>query len=248
MRFAIELDFLNRFRRKKPKGEQRHGINVTSPFVGVFGRTTKSGVGVTEEGALGLSSVYAAISKIATTLASLPLNLHRVTDNGKTLDKSHPAFVLLNSEPNDRETTFTFIERMVSDALMYGCAYALIERGVQSNRPVNLHTLNPANIRSDVHEGTRVYRDQETGTVYFGDDLIILEAFRGKSPIRLHMENMGITAAAMEYGARFFGTGGNVGGFLMTDKSLTDEQYHRLKNTWSAQIAFSGLHLVPNGN
>ena len=42
------------------------------------------------------------------------------------------------------------------------------------------------------------------------------------------MENMGITAA-MEYGARFF-YWGNIGGFLMTDKSLTDEQYHASKH------------------
>ena len=76
--------------------------------------------------------------------------------------------------------------------------------------------------------------------MYYPEDLVVLECFRGKSPIRLHMENLGISAAAMEYGARFFGTGGNIGGFLMTDKSLTDEQYHRLKNTWSAQ--HQGIH------
>ena len=75
--------------------------------------------------------------------------------------------------------------------------------------------------------------------MYYPEDLVVLECFRGKSPIRLHMENLGISAAAMEYGARFFGTGGNIGGFL-TDKSLTDEQYHRLKNTWSAQ--HQGIH------
>ena len=110
MRFAIELDFLNRFRRnKKDDQEKRHGVNVTSPFLGVFGRNTKSGIGVTEEGALGLSAVYAAISKIATTLASLPLNLHRIDANGKSIAREHPAFVLLNSEPNQDDTSFTFI-------------------------------------------------------------------------------------------------------------------------------------------
>ena len=62
MRFAIELDILNRFRRKKPVEEKRSATNITSPFLGVFGRT-KSGVDVSEEGALSLSSVYAAISK-----------------------------------------------------------------------------------------------------------------------------------------------------------------------------------------
>lgn len=69
MRFAIELDILNRFRRKKPVEEKRSATNITSPFLGVFGRT-KYGVDVSEEGALSLSSVYAAISKISSTLAT----------------------------------------------------------------------------------------------------------------------------------------------------------------------------------
>ena len=95
-------------------------------------------------------------------------------------------------------------------------------------------------IRAEYVDGQRIFRQTDTGFVFYPDDLIVLECFRGKSPIRLHMENLGITAAAMEYGARFFGTGGNIGGFLMTDKSLTDDQYFRLKNTWSAQ--HQGIH------
>ena len=242
MRFSLELDFLSRFlRRNKPDAEKRdHNLNITSPFMGVFGRSTKSGVGISEEGALSLSAVYASVNKIASTLASMPLNLYRETANGKTLAKEHPAFVLLNSEPNQDLTSFTFVERMLSDALLYGCAYALIERGSVTSRAAALHPLNPLSIVRDTYEGQAIFRDKDSGSVYYPDDLVVLENFRGKSPIRLHMENMGITAAAMEYGARFFGTGGNIGGFLMTDKSLTDEQYLRLKNTWSAQ--HQGLH------
>ena len=237
MRFSLELDFLKYFRSRSNKSdsEKRHGTHITSPFMGIFGRNTKAGVNVTEEGALSLSAVYASISKISTTLASLPLNLYQETENGKRLAKEHPAFVILNSEPNHYLNGFNFIERMISDSLMYGCSYALIERGEITSRPSALHPLNPANIKKDIHEGVMIYRDQVSGEIYYNEDLIILEAFRGKSPIRLHMENLGITQASQEYGARFFGTGGNTGGFLMTDKSLTDEQYHRLKQTWSSQ-------------
>ena len=240
MRFSFELDFLSRFRRPKKDAEERSQVNVTNPFLGVFGRNTNAGVGISEEGALSLSAVYASVNKIASTLASLPLNLYRETVDGKTLAKEHPAFVLLNSEPNEDLTSFSFVERMLSDALMYGCAYAFIERGSVTARAAALHPLNPLAIMRDDYEGQRIFRDKDSGNIYYPDDLVVLECFRGKSPIRLHMENLGISAAAMEYGARFFGTGGNIGGFLMTDKSLTDEQYHRLKNTWSAQ--HQGLH------
>jgi len=44
MRFAIELDILNRFRCNKPAAsEERHGINVTSPLLGVFGMEHQRG-------------------------------------------------------------------------------------------------------------------------------------------------------------------------------------------------------------
>ena len=238
MRFSLELDFLRFFRRNQKTtdiSQEERSVNITSPFLGLFGRNTKSGVQVTEEGALSLSAVYAAVNKISSTLASLPLNLYEETVDGKRLAKEHPAFVLINSEPNDEDNSFNFIETMLSDALLYGCAYALIERGQLTSRPSALHPLDPSTIKAETYEGQKIYRNTESGATYYSDDLIILEAFRGKSPITLHMENLGISSAAMEYGARFFGTGGNTGGFLMTDKSLTDEQYHRLKGTWSNQ-------------
>ena len=131
--------------------------------MGVFGRNTKSGMAITEEGALGLSAVYAAINKISSTPASLPLNLYRETAEGKVIAKEHPAFVLINSEPNGTDTAFTFIERMLSDALMFGTAYAAIERGAVTGRPANLHPLKPDHMRADVFDGQRIFRDSETG-------------------------------------------------------------------------------------
>ena len=238
MRFSVELNwprFLSGEPKKSDTSQEERSINTTSPFMGIFGRNTKAGVSVTEEGALSLSAVYAAVSKISSTLASLPLNLYEETTEGKRIAKEHPAFVLINSEPNEDDNSFNFVERMISDALLYGCSYALIERGQITSRPSALYPLDPSAIQKEIHEGQTIYRDQNSGSVYYSEDLVILEAFRGKSPIHLHMENLGITSAAQEYGARFFGTGGNTGGFLMTDKSLTDEQYHRLKGTWSTQ-------------
>ena len=159
MRFSLELDFPPAPVQRRT--EERH--KVPHPFMGVFGRNTPAGVGIDEEGALSLSAVYAAVNKIASTLASLPLNLYRETVDGKNLAKEHPAFVLLNSEPNENDTSFTFVERMLSDALMYGCAYALIERGSVTARAAALHpsTRSPS---SGHHEGQRIFRTRTRAT------------------------------------------------------------------------------------
>lgn len=71
MRLSFEFDLLSRLRRNKPTvNEQRSmsDVNVISPFMGIFGRNTKAGVGITEEGSLGLSAVYAAITRVETKL------------------------------------------------------------------------------------------------------------------------------------------------------------------------------------
>ena len=47
----------------------------------------------------------------------------------------------------------------------------------------------------------------------------------GKSPIKQHMEGIGLAMAAQEFASRYYGSGGNVGGVLSTDRSLTNEQY-----------------------
>ena len=93
MRLSFEFDLLSRLRRGKPSTDEKRSaqpINIHSPFMGVFGRNTKSGMAITEEGALGLSAVYAAINKISSTLASLPLNLYRKRQKARSSPKNTP--------------------------------------------------------------------------------------------------------------------------------------------------------------
>ena len=237
MRFEFELNW-PRFRGNKPANAEgrSYGQNFISPFRAV----SKSGTNVTENSSLSLSAVYACVNKISSTLASLPLNVFRETEAGKDIAQGHPSQLIVSGQPNEGQTSYSFMERLVSDALLWGRGFAMIERGQVTGRPVAIHNMSPVGMEPKMVDGALMYKDNATGNMHFPDDLIIVESFRGQSPIRTHMENLGLASAAMEYGARFFGSGGNVGGFLMTDKSLSDDQYKRLKNTWSAQYGGIG--------
>ena len=55
---------------------------------------------------------------------------------------------------------------MLSDALMFD-SNAAIERGAVTGRPANHHPLKPDHMRADVFDGQRIFRDSETGAIYY---------------------------------------------------------------------------------
>lgn len=200
---------------------------------------TQSGVAMSKDGALAISAVYACINKISSTIASLDLHLYRVEDDRKTDVLDHPAFVLCDSEPNPYYTAFQFWQFIVSDALMHGCGYALIERD-QNGRPKRLLLTSPDTIKSKDLNGRRIYMYKDSDEPLYNEDVLAIECFRGVSPIQEHIENLSLGYAAQQYGASFFGSGGNMSGVLMTDKQLSEDQYRRLSSTW--QTKYHGMN------
>lgn len=124
-------------------------------------------------------------------------------------------------------TAYDFWELIISDALLHGQGYALIERGEISGRPVQLHLLTANKMQRHEHQGQVTYTHRDLEDHLFPEDLLIIKCFRGISPIKQHMEGIGLAMAAQEFASRYYGSGGNVGGVLSTDRALTNEQYER---------------------
>jgi HK97 family phage portal protein len=74
------------------------------------------------------TAVYACVRILAETIASLPLNVYRSTDNGKEKAINHQLYYLLHDEPNPEMTSFVFRETLMSHLLLWGNAYAQIIR------------------------------------------------------------------------------------------------------------------------
>jgi len=196
--------------------------------------STRSGIALSEDGALAVGAVYACINKIASTIASLDLGLYSYKDGRKEQDFNHVAYKLAAIEPNQYFTPFHFWQYLVSDALMHGGGYALIERD-QDGRPKSLQLVPPDQIKAREINGRRIYLYREQEEALFNEDVLAIECFRGISPVREHLENIGLAYAAQQYGSSFFGSGGNMSGVLMTDKVLSEDQYRRLSSTWDSK-------------
>lgn len=199
------------------------------PFV-----PTTTGFSLSEDGALAVSAVYACVNKISSTIASMDLHLYERDEDGKRMVNAHPSLFLLDQAPNQYFNPFQFFQHLVSDSLIHGCGYAEIKRNGAGD-PISLEMISPTKMRIKTVDGRRMYIHDEYSDAFYSDDLLVIECFRGLSPIREHMENITLGYAAQMYGSTFFGSGGNMSGVLHTDKILTEEQYNRLMQTWDAK-------------
>lgn len=76
-----------------------------------------------------LSTVYRCVDLISDSVAVLPLETYRVDKEGfKTPYQDHPAYELLNLEPSEDMTRFTFFKTLMTSVLLTGNGYAYIER------------------------------------------------------------------------------------------------------------------------
>lgn len=111
------------FKKKEARQEER-SYNFLSDSLFYNSATTYS-----ESKAMLLSAVYRCVDVISDSVAQLPLEPYYVDDEGfKTKFTKHPTYWLLNREPNDQMSRFTFIKTLVTSVLLTGNGYALINR------------------------------------------------------------------------------------------------------------------------
>jgi HK97 family phage portal protein len=212
--------------------------------LGIFGHTV-SGANVNESTALTISTVYACTYKIASTVASLGLEVYE--RNGREIQPAnvHPAYDVVKYRPNEYQTAYEFWETLVSMAVLHGCGYALIER---DNRGyvTNLIALDYYDVERKFVNGMPVFSVKNVGMVQAENMLEICNLQR-KSPIRLHRENLGLAKAAEEFGAEYFGSGGQMTGILSSDQPLKKEQMDLIQGSWNAAQQQAGTKLLPFG-
>lgn len=205
------------------------------------GQQTAAGVRVNEMTALQASAVYACVRAISEDLAKFPLLVYRRTgDGGKERATGHPLYQLLRRRPNDIQTSFSFRETMQACLLLYGNAYAYIDRN-EAGRPIGLWFLHPscvqpervrlANGRYDLVYAVSL---EGAGREIFPAGYILhipglgFDGIKGISVLRFARENLGTFLAAQEYSGRFFGNDTTPGMVLVAPRQLNDEERQTL--------------------
>ena len=211
--------------------------------LGVF-MNTGSGVTVTEQGALALSTVYACIYRISSTCASLALNIYQRSGREVTLAESHPAFDLCRYEPNGYQTAYEFWEALYTQALMYGVGYAMITRDNRGDA-TQLDILHYYDVEPKIIAGEKVYVVKDLGIVR-PENMLELANHGRMSPLRMHRENLGLAKAVQDYGADYFGNGARPTGILAPEQPMKAEQLAQLAKSWK-ESSDAGVKLLSYG-
>jgi len=203
---------------------------------------TVTGVSVNEKTAQSISAVYACVSAISETIASLPLHVYERNEN-RTKALNHSLYSVLHDIANPNQTALEFREWMTACVLLKGNAYARIERG-WDGQVTALHPIQPDRVSVYRTQTGIVYEyADERGTVHkllqsdvfhlkhrAGDDVLL-----GVSPIQASRETLELAIAEREHGNATFRNSARLSGVLKFPQVLKSEQRTALKQSWDSQ-------------
>jgi HK97 family phage portal protein len=180
--------------------------------------------------ALQLSAVWACVSLIAETIATLPLNLYNLDAGKQTLAVDSPTFKMLRYTPNADMTATEFWEMVVVSLLLWGNAYAVKQR--LGGRVVSFDPLRPEAVSVVRKLDGRIVYLYQRGTElkqYAAEDILHIKGFGvdglvGLSPIAMARQTIGRSIATDQASGKVFTSGLSAGGFITYEKAfLTDE-------------------------
>ena len=139
--------------------------NAGSAYYYWPGRTT-AGVTITEDRALSLSVFNSCVRVVSEDIAKLRWEVLAWRRQGVGIDRSaekvrvpdHSVEQILSSSPNRDMTAFSLRQTLVADMLIFGNAYAEVERDL-AGRAIALHYIHP--------ERVDPMRDHETHRLFY---------------------------------------------------------------------------------
>lgn len=195
-----------------------------------------------------LSAVYRCVDLISGSVAVLPLETYRLDTEGfKVKCKSHPVYYILNSEPNENMTRYTFFKTLMASVLLQGNGYAYIER--DSNLNVTQLIYLPPQLVSIVwimdRHGIRRKRYKVSGFKDLVDprDMIHVLNFSydgivGVSTLTHARQTLCISTASEEHAANFLHSRASSAGVLTVEGAarLTEKQKDDIYATWDRRM------------
>lgn len=207
-----------------------------TPGVLFASNQSSAGVDVTEDNALSLSAVFAAVNLLSRIVGSLPKNVYRQWGRSKEKALTHPAYRLLHNSPNPEMTASSFSRALEWNRVIGGAAAAEIV-WAGNGKPAALYPVEAYRVRPEREEdGSLFYRVDGTRKVQPEDMLyvphITKDGVVGWGFLRWACESLGLSIAAQEQAARLFSQGARPGGILSHPGNPAPAARQELRKTW----------------
>jgi HK97 family phage portal protein len=221
-------------------GLERRDLSLNDPALQRLygaGHGTHSGEPVSLERAASLTAVWACVTLIAGSIASMPLILYRRVGEDRERAVEHPLYDVLHTRPNPVQPVVAFWEAMITALLLRGNAYAMLTRDDDS-RVRALWCVNPDRVLVEVLRTGRLRckvatPDGQT-TVPDSGMLHIVgpmsdDGYTGRSVITTFRETLGLGLALERYGEEFFANAATPRGVITTPRPLGSTAQNNLK-------------------
>ena len=210
-------------------------------LAGIYGINTGALPAVNQTTAMKVSAVYACVSLIAGTIASLPIHVYARTQNGRER-ADHDYWWLLNEQPNENVSAAVFWEFIVSCMLLRGVGYAEIKRtSFRSSRINSIEAWNPDRVFPFKYNNIIYYRvSPEEGEQYIvhPSDMLIFptigyDGLKALSPITYAARQaISISMSAGQHSANFFANDAKPSIALIAPGKLSKEDATMMREQW----------------
>lgn len=221
-------------------------------FASISGRSigaSVSGVTVTSDSALKVSSYKRGVELIADYVAKTPFHVKR----NKRKDKKHPAWRLVRKWAQYHQlSAFHFRKTMTVLAITRGNAYAYIVRDPATFDPLELRILDPSQVTPVLKAGVLTYRFRSSPQIISATDVIHIKSlstdgYVGLDPIRTYaVDVLGLSLAQSQYAGTYYASGGSPSVYLYSAQPLDDDKFNRLKGeTGPLKRSLDNSHDIP---
>ena len=232
-------------KEKRDAGQQSTASLATQAIFGwlLGGDTTAAGEAINHSTAMQMEDVYNCVRIIAESVASLPLITYQETATGRKEAFDYPLHDLLKVAPNPEMTAFSFFEAMVGCLALTGNCYAQIQWNPRTKLPNAIYPLHPLKTEPCRVDCVLMYRTTDASPdgnwrYISSEDVVAVSLFgydgiKGLSPIMQCAETLGLSRAALKYGARWFGKGGIPNGIMSTPDEIEDIAQKNMRESWN---------------
>ena len=194
---------------------------------------------VDQNSAFTSTTIMAAVTLLADSVAMMPLDLYR--EVGNRYERLPKPLVLVR--PNAEQSMFDFVHQFIATLAVHGTCFVYAPR--EGGQVVELRNIHPdrVTIKIDMDTnsstyGERTYMITGSNEVFTSETLKQVDwlrfpnQVRGLSPIDSLRQAIGTNIAIDRFLAQFYGDGATPSSVLETDSNLSAESAEVLRQTW----------------
>jgi HK97 family phage portal protein len=193
---------------------------------------------INAETAFRVNAVYSAVSLIADTVSTLPVDVFVRRDGARFPFRPKPEWV---NQPDVDLPKEAFYSQVITSLLLDGNAFIRVFSN-RSGQIVNMMVLNPTKVEIDrAQNGRLVFHVEGENRPLTGEDIVYIPdvmrpgKVRGVNRVKALRENFGLALALENFAATFFGQGTNMNGIIEFPGNLTAEQAKDLADAFDAR-------------